>query len=277
MIKLNTLGDQLDAVWSPLGKAAAFRLTRSRDPEAEGAGRNDDERFEVGSCFKAFVAAECCRQVSSGLFSWDEPLRVEPERRVPASARAERWPDGSTVTLDEAARAMIAVSDNTATDMVMDLIGHDTVVALVSECGLSETVIPRSTGAVYAQLEHVRPVACSSTMRDLTRFYALALSSDSPLDPQAQSDFRRLLRQEDMEQGARWPDGVVCYRKSGSLEPPPMFAMAMAGAFVTEQSHGGFAFALNLETSDPAAMTHAATVFIEGVTLGMKGLATSGS
>lgn len=274
MFELNSLGDQIDAVWSPLGDAAAFRLTSSLDPEPEGVRHNDDEQFEVGSCFKAFIAAECCRQVSSGLLSWEEPLRVEPERRVPASARADRWLDGSTVTLDQAARAMIAVSDNTATDMVMDLIGHDTVVALVSECGLARTNIPRSTGAVYAQPEHVRPIACTSTMRELIRFYATVLSPGSPLDEIAQSDFRRLMRQEDLEQGTRWPDGVVCYRKSGSLEPPPILAMAMAGAFATERHHAEFAFALNPETSDAAAMTHATTVFIEGVTLGMKALAT---
>lgn len=274
MIELNSLGDRIDAVWSPLGKAAAFRLTGSLNSESEGAGRNDDERFEVGSCFKAFVAAECCRQVSSGLLSWDEPLQVEPEQRVPASARAERWPDGSTVTLDQAARAMIAVSDNTATDLVMDLVGYERVVEMIECCGLAGTIIPRSIGAVYAQPEQVRPVACASTMRELTRFYATVLSPDSPLDETARSGFRRLMRQEDLEQGMRWPDGVVCYRKSGLLEPPPMFARAMAGAFATARHHAAFAFALNLETSDAAAMTHAATVFIEGVTLGMKALAT---
>lgn len=82
MIELNTLGDRIDAVWSPLGKAAAFRLTGSLNSESEGAGRNDDERFEVGSCFKAFAAAECCRQVSTGRLSWNHPLRVDPDRRV---------------------------------------------------------------------------------------------------------------------------------------------------------------------------------------------------
>lgn len=194
---------------------------------------------------------------------------------MPSSDRAEAWPDGSTVTPDEAARAMIAVSDNTATDMVMDLIGHDMVVALVSECGLSETVIPRSVCDVYAQAEHVRPIGCVSMMRELTRLYATVLSPESPLDEIARSDFKRLMRREALEQGTSWPVGAVCYRKSGSLEPPPMFAMAMAGAFEAEHHQARFAFAINMETSDEATMRNAATQFVEGVTLGMKALAAS--
>lgn len=182
--------------------------------DSRAIGRHDDQRFEVGSCFKAFVAAKCCRQVS-------------------------------TVTLDEAARATIAVSDNTATDMVMDLIEHDMVVALVSECGLSEPDIPRSVGDVYSQAEHVRPIACVSTMRELTRFYATVLSPESSLDEIARSDFKRLMRREDLGQGTTWPVGAVCYRRSGSLESPPMFAMAMAGALGAEHHQARFAFAIN--------------------------------
>lgn len=275
MIELDAVRDRVDALWSPLGATAAYRLTQASGIESQAVGRHDNDRFEVGSCFKAFVAAECCRRVSTGRLSWDHALRVDPDRRVPSSDRAEAWPDGSTVTLDEASRAMIAVSDNTATDMVMDLIGHGNVVALVSECGLSETVIPRSVGDVYAQAEHVRPIACVSTMRELTRFYATVLSPESPLDEIAQSDFRRLMRQEDLEQGTNWPTSVICYRKSGSLEPPPMFAMAIAGAFVTEHHQANFAFAINIETCDEVVMSNAAPLFIEGVTLGMKSLAAA--
>lgn len=276
MIELDAIRHQVDALWLPLGGSAAYRLTRSLEHGSEAVGRNDSERYEVGSCFKAFVAAGCCRQVSSGIHSWDDLLRVDPERRVPSSARAEHWPDGSMVTLHEAANAMIAVSDNTATDMVMDVVGHESVVAMIERAGLSGTVVPRSTRAVYAQDEHVRPIACESTMRDLTGFYATVLSSRSPLDERAQNDFRWLMRQEDLEQGTTWPDGMVCYRKSGSLEPPPVFAMAMAGAFATGHYRAEFAFAINLEPSDDTIMPDAAALFIEGTTLGMKALAASG-
>jgi beta-lactamase class A len=273
MSDLHAIGDRLNVLWEPLGANAAYRLVRSTAITSGAIARHGAEPFEVGSCFKAFVAAECCRQVSEGLLTWDDPLRLDPERRVPASAWSEDWPDGSTVTLDEAARAMIAVSDNTATDMVMDLLGQDNVVAMIQRIGLSGTVVPQSTRAVYDQDHRVRPVACESTMRDLARFYAAVLSPDSPLDERARSDFRRLMRQEDLEQGSAWPDGVECYRKSGSLAPPPMFAMAMAGAFAADHHQAEFAFALNIETSDDTVLTDAASVFIEGVTVGMKALA----
>jgi CubicO group peptidase (beta-lactamase class C family) len=277
MSDLHAIGDRLSVLWEPLGASAAYRLVRSTAERSGAIARRGDAPFEVGSCFKAFVAAECCRQVSEGLLTWDDPLHLDPERRVPASARSEDWPDGSTVTLDEAARAMIAVSDNTATDMVMDRIGHAPVVVLIGRLGLTNTVIPRRVRVVYARAEDVRPIACESTMRDLARFYAAVLSPDSPLDERARSDFRRLMRQEDLEQGSTWPEGVECYRKSGSLEPPPMFAMAMAGAFAADHYQAEFAFAVNIETSDDTAMADAASVFIEGVTIGMKALAASES
>lgn len=116
-------------------------------------------------------------------------------------------------------------------------------------------------------------------MRELTTFYSAMVVDRALGSDEATDRFLQLMRQEDQLQGARWPTGVACYRKSGLLEPPPQLAMGMAGAFArTDGGVTSFAFALNAESQDDAAyddspLEPVARIFSDGLRFGMRELA----
>lgn len=275
-IDLDGWSEQVRARWVPLRDQCAFAVRRGD----RVAGLRGDVRLEVGSAFKAFVAAEYARQVSTGRTDPATELTIEPADRVDGSLALEALPDGGTVSLQEAAEAMIGVSDNTATDLVLREVGPDNVRVLLRELGMHETSIPDSVGSIYerARVEPGwTPVACLTTMNELAGFWR-AVARERVLGD-ATDAFLEIMRAEDVQQGTTWPAGVTCYRKSGMLEPPPQLAMGMGGALVDADGVvTSFAFALSVAFPEDAAYEDSplepiVRVFSEGLRRGLDELA----
>ncbi|HYH11812.1 MAG TPA: serine hydrolase [Thermomicrobiales bacterium] len=277
VVDLDSWSERMLARWAPLRDQCAFAAQRGD----ETVGYREQVPFEVGSAFKAFVAAEFAHQIPAGRLDPEMQLTVQPVDRVDSSLVVAAIPDGGSISLQEAAEAMIGVSDNTATDLVLRAVGPDSVRGLIGDLGMSQTSIPDSTRSIYERFRiepDWRPVACMTTMDDLVRFYQATVGDRVMGD--ATERFLDLMQQEDLLQGAAWPAGVTCFRKSGSVEPPPLFALGMAGAFV--DTSGGevtsFAFALNVDFPEDAAYEDSplepiARVFSEGLRLGLHELA----
>lgn len=274
-IDLETWAGELRRRWGPLRDQAAFAARRGND----FVGYQEDVPFEVGSAFQAFVAAAYARQVAAGTLDPDRRVEVTRENRIDSSDMTDQLLDGATITLQEAATAMIAVSDNTATDIVMAAVGSDRVRDLLRDLGLTATTIPDSTRSIYDRARDEpawRPVACRTTMADLVHFYRATVAERALGD--ATDRFLSLLREEDLLQGASWPSDATCYRKSGMVEPPPLLAMGMAGAFDIDGEVTAFAFALNVDFPEDAAYEDSplepiTRVFSEGMRHGLRALA----
>lgn len=261
--------------WAPLRDQAAFAVARGDAT----TGHHQDASMEVGGVFTAFVAAEYTRQVAAGALDPALPLELAPGARVDSSVVTEQLRDGAAIPLQDAAEAMVGASDNTATDLVMAAIGAERVRALLRELGLTATTIPDSTRAIYERVRDDpgwRPVACRTTMTDLARFYRATVAERALGD--ATGRFLALMREEDLLHGASWPDGATCYRKSGMIEPPPLLAMGMAGAFDVDGEVAAFAFALNVDFPEDAAWDDSplepiVRTFSEGMRHGLHALA----
>lgn len=88
-----------------------------------------DEPLAVGSAFKLAVLAALKQQVDSGRRRWDEVVVLRPEWKSLPSGILQQWPTGSPVTLYTLAALMISVSDNTAADGLIHLVGRGAVEA----------------------------------------------------------------------------------------------------------------------------------------------------
>ncbi|TGD67441.1 hypothetical protein EYC08_01910 [Tabrizicola sp. WMC-M-20] len=73
----------------------------------------------------------CCRcwQMTAGQRDWADVVRLDSHHISLPSGLMQDWPVGSSVTLHTAALLMIAESDNTATDLLIDLLGRDRIAA----------------------------------------------------------------------------------------------------------------------------------------------------
>ncbi|GFZ76300.1 serine hydrolase [Nesterenkonia alkaliphila] len=91
----------------------------------------DAEPAAMGSVFKLWVLAAVVEAVQEGEVTWDETLTLEEEHLVPSSLRLADAQPGDEITVEQAAQGMIEVSDNTATDLLIDLVGRQAVEEIV--------------------------------------------------------------------------------------------------------------------------------------------------
>ena len=90
---------------------------------------NADAPLGVGSAFKLAVLAALQDQIEAGTHAWDEVVELEPEWKSLPSGILQNWPDNAPLTLQTLATLMISISDNTATDALIHIVGREAVEA----------------------------------------------------------------------------------------------------------------------------------------------------
>lgn len=103
-----------------------------------------DEPVVAASVFKVAVALEVFTQAAAGRLDPRERVRVPPERATPGPTGLSVFADEAEMSVRDLALMMLTVSDNAATDILIDLAGLDSVNATLASLGLRATVIPRT-------------------------------------------------------------------------------------------------------------------------------------
>ena len=91
---------------------------------------NTKEPLAVGSAFKLAVLKALKLQIAGGKHSWQEVVKLQKNQKSLPSGILQTWPDNSPLTVQTLASLMISVSDNTATDILIDLVGRDKIEAI---------------------------------------------------------------------------------------------------------------------------------------------------
>jgi hypothetical protein len=94
-----------------------------------------DRPLGVGSSFKLYVLSALADEVIGGRHSWDETLAVNDAWKAIPTGVMQHFEEGTPVTLREYAEKMISISDNTATDHLIHLVGRETVVEAMARAG----------------------------------------------------------------------------------------------------------------------------------------------
>ena len=97
-----------------------------------------DEPVVAASVIKLCVMAEAFRQREAGLLDFAAEVTVRPEDKKPSCGALTYLHDGLTVTVRDLVVLMIILSDNTATNLLIDRLGTEAINAFMSELGLSE-------------------------------------------------------------------------------------------------------------------------------------------
>jgi hypothetical protein len=91
----------------------------------ERAALAPDRPLAVSSGFKLTVLAALSEEVAAGRRSWQDVVELRPGWKSLPSGLLQEWPEGAPLTLHTLATLMIARSDNTAADGLIDLLGRD--------------------------------------------------------------------------------------------------------------------------------------------------------
>jgi beta-lactamase class A len=108
---------------------------------------NADERVRTASTIKIAVMIEAFARVAEGKAKWTDEVVLTKEKKVSGSGILGELSDGLKLTLRDAVNLMMILSDNTATNLVLDVLTTDAVNARMESLGFKQLKINRKVGS----------------------------------------------------------------------------------------------------------------------------------
>jgi len=175
-----------------------------------------DEVFPQASSIKIAVLAELYRQAQAGKLKLTDLYTMQASDLVPDSDIMGGLTPGVTrVTLRDLATMMIAVSDNSATNVLIDRIGMDNVNALMDSLGLTHTRLRRKMMDLNAAGEGRENISTPGEMMTLLE----SLYRGKVLNREMTDDFFKMLSTHKESFIPRdLPPGLKIANKPGELE-----------------------------------------------------------
>lgn len=194
-------------------------------------GIEPDRRVRTASTIKLPIACALAAEVAAGRARWDERLVIRAQDKVSGSGVLAEFSDGETISLRDARTLMIVVSDNTATNLILDRIGADRVNAYMQSIGLEATRSMRKIRGDGTQLkpaegwsregekpENKRFGIGSSTPREMVRLLEW-LEQGKVVSPAASKELLAVLERQQYKDGIGRQGGELrIASKSGSLD-----------------------------------------------------------
>jgi beta-lactamase class A len=184
--------------------------------------RNADRVFPAASSIKLAILLELYRQDhearagAQGKAKLDDSYTFDRKDLVEDSQIMAGLTAGITrLTNRDLAQFMVAVSDNTAANVLYDRVGRDNVNAMLRGFGLSKTMLRRKMMDVAAARRGEENVA---TPQEIVRLLE-AIHKGKALDKQSNTEFIKQLSTLKESYISRYlPEGVRVANKPGSLE-----------------------------------------------------------
>ena len=111
----------------------------------ESAGVREDERFQMASVFKVPILIGLFHQVSEGKIALDERVEWKNPEIYFGSGVLQAMRPGLNPTIHDLATLMIIVSDNAATDQLLERVGKVNVNDRLRALGLAKTSVETGT------------------------------------------------------------------------------------------------------------------------------------
>lgn len=180
-----------------------------------------DTRFATASVIKTAVMVEVFQQVADGRIRKDQLVTLKDEDKVGGSGVLHGLRGGAQLSVGDLLYLMIAISDNTATNLLVGLVGTKNVDDRMVAYGLNLTRLYRPTfrggkADVFPEEEKEFGLG-STTPREMARLMEL-VARGKAVSASASEEMLALLReQQDRDMiPRRLPDEVTVASKSGT-------------------------------------------------------------
>jgi len=182
--------------------------------------RRGDEPFATASLIKVPILVTLFDFVEKGDISLADRIIVSKSDKVGGSGTLQFMHDGIEITVGDAAWLMIGISDNTATNLVLDKVGMRRVWAKMDSLGLPRTRVHSQSFRRYTSVAMDSSVKYGlgvSTPNEMAKLFAL-LAEGKAVSPRADSAMLALLAQSTTDDKlTRFVEGVRVAHKSGEV------------------------------------------------------------
>jgi beta-lactamase class A len=145
---MTTLRQRIETVLAATGAEIGFSATHL--PSSATLSINPERLFCTASVFKIPVMVEVYRQMEQGRFALSDRMAMPEAQRVIGSGVLQKLDTGIAPTIRDLVMLMIIISDNTATQMLLDLVGAAHVTATMHALGLADIHVTLSLPELFA-------------------------------------------------------------------------------------------------------------------------------
>jgi beta-lactamase class A len=183
-----------------------------------------DEQTRTASTIKLAILAETFHQVAQGKLRWDEPIELTKEKKQGGSGILIEISDGTKIDLRTAVNLMIVVSDNTATNLVLDKVGTDNVNDFMDSLGLTDLKVMRKIGGglesrAYADTRNKLFGLGRCSPHQMVRLVEM-MERGELVSKEASAEMIAILKRQQLKDGIGRgePDTIPVASKSGALD-----------------------------------------------------------
>jgi beta-lactamase class A len=126
-------------------KGKVFLFARNLDTGAT-YNFNGDEKVRTASTIKTAIMVEAFARVAEGKAKWSDKVILTNAKKVSGSGILQELSAGLKLSLRDAVNLMMILSDNTATNLVLEVLTADAVNARMDSLGLKNTRALRKIG-----------------------------------------------------------------------------------------------------------------------------------
>jgi beta-lactamase class A len=183
-----------------------------------------DEHTRTASTIKLAIMAETFHQVAEGKLHWNDPIELTKEKKQGGSGILFEFSDGTKIDLKTAVNLMIVVSDNTATNLVLDKVGTDNVNDFMDSLGLTDIRAMRKIGGgneskAYADPRNKLFGLGRASPRQMVRLVEM-MDNGQLVSKEASAQMIEILKRQQYKDGIGRgePDTIPVASKSGALD-----------------------------------------------------------
>jgi beta-lactamase class A len=216
----NKLDSQVRAEIGPF-KGKVYLFAKNLDT-GQTYSYQGDERVRTASTIKIAVMIEAWARVAEGKANWTDELVLTRAARYSGSGILPEMSDGLRLSLQDSVRLMMVLSDNTATNMVLDYLGTDSVNERMNALGFKSTRLMRRVGGGgetrEGKLPENKPFGLGATTPHEMVDILEKLDRGQILNPAASKEMIDLMKREQARYaiGRTTPDPIAT--KYGALD-----------------------------------------------------------
>jgi beta-lactamase class A len=177
---------------------------------------NENQPLPAASVIKLPIAVTLFEQGLAGKVRLDDELVLKPTDKADGSGVLRRTRSGTRLTVENLVELMLQRSDNTATNMLTDLLGLEEINAACRRQGLATTCMPRYIMDLEARDNRIENYTSAADMARLLK----ALYGRRILDEPSSVRLLEILKgQQVRDRLPRYlPQGVVIAHKTGLMK-----------------------------------------------------------
>lgn len=183
-----------------------------------------DEQTRTASTIKLTIMAETFHQVAQGKVKWNDEIVLTKEKKQGGSGILFEFSDNTKIDLKTALHLMIVVSDNTATNLVLDKVGADNVNDFMDSLGLTNLKSMRRIGGggeskAFADPQNKLFGLGRASPRDMVKLVEM-MENGRLVSKEASAEMIAILKRQQYKDGIGrgLPDTIPSASKSGALD-----------------------------------------------------------